>query len=116
MPIVGPPLTARWGPTKRSPAFFPAPRLGRERPKLPALPLTAREARPTELEANYPAGPPAHQPMIRWFVEALPSALGAALGNPVSLLALEARRSSFSAACSVQDWHKTHSGLPQDHA
>lgn len=75
--------------------------------KLPSLetPLSAREARKVkgdpprfhgnreaaskldELEAGYPA---------------LPSALGAALGNPVSLLALE-------------DWHKTHSGLPEEH-
>ncbi|CAJ1339367.1 unnamed protein product [Effrenium voratum] len=77
-------------------------RPSRERPKLPSLdgPLSAREVRrpvstrlregssqeAEELDAGYPV---------------LPSALGAAFGDPVSLLALE-------------DWHKTHSGLPEE--
>jgi len=49
-------------------------------------PVKARGIEHADLEAGYPV---------------LPSALGAALGNPVSLLALE-------------DWHKTHSGIPEE--
>ncbi|CAE7628729.1 FIM3 [Symbiodinium necroappetens] len=81
----------------------------RQRPRLPALdgPLSAREARRSgrdtsrlrdttapNLDADATGGLEAGYP-------ALPPALGAALGDPVSLLALE-------------DWHKTHSGLPEE--
>eukprot|EP00434_Breviolum_minutum_P044798 symbB.v1.2.040056.t1/scaffold6960.1/size14222/1 len=85
-------------------------RPSRDRPKLPSLetPLSAREARkvPKPDQSRFNAREPVKAKGIEHAdLEAgypvLPSALGAALGNPVSLLALE-------------DWHKTHSGIPEE--